>query len=75
MKCLGMLGRAGKIRYAILAICFMSSAVAGAADRNAVAGASVADARFVLVMIDVPLVGFATRRLVRLPVVFPVPVI
>lgn len=67
--------RVGNIFYFLAAVCLMSSTVAGAASRSAVSGAPVVDSQFVLVMIDIPMVGFATRRLVRLPVVFPVPVI
>jgi hypothetical protein len=64
-----------KLRYFLAAAFLMLSTTASAAERGALSGGQSVESQFVFLLIDVPLLGLSTRRLVRLPVVFPVPVI
>jgi len=48
---------------------------AGAGERSVAGEAKASESRLVVVMIDIPFMGFGSRRLVRLPVVFPVPIL
>jgi len=64
-----------KIAMAIAALSVSTATMAGAIERSSSGGLSDAGSQLMIVLIDIPLVGFASRRLVRMPVVFPVPAI
>jgi hypothetical protein len=67
--------RLGKISTALATLCLSGAAMAGAVERGSIEGSAVVGSKILIVMVDVPMIGFATRRLVRMPVVFPVPAI
>jgi hypothetical protein len=69
------LRKLGKASTLMAALYLSVSAMAGAVERGSVGEPSTFGPRFLIVMVDVPLVGFASRHLVRMPVVFPVPAI
>lgn len=59
----------------IVALIVSASTVAGAVGSGGMSESKTGDSRLLIVMIDIPFMGFGSRRLVRLPVVFPVPAI
>jgi hypothetical protein len=65
----------GGLLMAIAALIVSTSTVAGAGERSVAGEAKASESRLVVVMIDIPFMGFGSRRLVRLPVVFPVPIL
>ncbi len=65
----------GGLLMAIAALIVSASTVAVAGERSVAGEAKASESRLVVVMIDIPFMGFGSRRLVRLPVVFPVPIL
>lgn len=65
----------GGLMVAIAALIVSASTVAGAGEHSVAGEAKASGSRLVVMMIDIPFVGFGSRRLVRLPVVFPVPIL
>ena len=67
--------KSGGLLITIAALIVTASTVAGAGERSVAGEAKASESRLVVVMIDIPFMGFGSRRLVRLPVVFPVPIL
>ena len=65
----------GGLLMAMAALIVSASTVAWAGERSVAGEAKASESRLVVVMIDIPFMGFGSRRLVRLPVVFPVPIL
>lgn len=67
--------KSGGLLITIAALIVTASTVAGAGEHSVAGEGKASESRLVVMMIDIPFIGFGSRRLVRLPVVFPVPIL